>query len=186
MTLDELLSEVRGIYTTHFAAVLAQYPKAMSEAALRTASGVIATDGVLKLPTRLDIIPRSEDGFAPSVMVDSPRRLNFAPVEIHWSSSLSVRLSPFVWDNCSLVLPGIKEIRDWKPLVTWFEHWFDLGDNNKPDKAGLFGYAHFLSDPERTAAGLTLATDLGTAPAQAFELMLDAVSAMGITEAHVS
>ena len=40
---------------------------------------------------------------------------------------------------------------------------------------------HFLSDPEISDGAVTFSVDLGTAPVEAFEELLDAVEALGAT-----
>ena len=40
---------------------------------------------------------------------------------------------------------------------------------------------HFLSDPEISDGAVTFSVDLGTAPMEAFEELLDAVEALGAT-----
>jgi hypothetical protein len=96
--------------------------------------------------------------------------LSFEPISFMWGGA-----GPFQWQAMRLQLP-LPETTRWQPLQHWFWRWFkeDAGEHNEP----LAGAVHFLSDPEVSDGAVTFAVDLGTAPVESFEDLLDALEMM--------
>ena len=177
MTVGEIIDAVRGGYLRQFEATTAEQSaqgRVLTEVALRDESGAPVGEGSLQLPMRLDIVPMRGGQPGPTVSVDSESRTDFEPVEFAWGDQLHVRLAPFWWDSVRVTL----SIDDWTLLRQWFMKWFRADVDGDGQALGV---VHFLSDPEPGASGYSLTLDLGTAPVQAFEELLDAVEASGAT-----
>jgi len=67
----------------------------------------------------------------------------------------------------------------------WFLRWFDLDDVNGKTPEGLFGVAHFISNPEDEADGVKLVVDFGSAPVCAFGELLDCFTEAGFTRCDI-
>lgn len=180
-TLGSVLDEMREVYLSLFRQALreacAQSPRVLPEPSFLMDDGSLAREGSLGLPCRMDVVIFT--GETPeNVSVDSESLLTFEALNFDWKE-VPVRVLPFCWDACQVLLTGLPQTPDWAPLKAWFEHWFDLEDARPADKAGLYGVVHFLSDPVAEAAGVRLHLDLGSAPVTAFEGLLDALVATG-------
>lgn len=176
MTITELLTAVRQPY----ADLLSQTARAQDshvEPAYRNSDGMLATEGIWELPCRADVIRVSEDT-TEAVQVDSQTRLRFEPIHFHLGDT-AVQLQPFVWDWLSLEVQGLAEEKASKALIDWFNDWFDGDDENEPDEAGLQQVVHFMSDPQVLAGGVKATIDLGSAPVEALEDLLFALSDAG-------
>lgn len=176
MTVGELIDAVRDSYLRQFQAAVAEQlrvaGRVLTEVALRDGSGAPVGEGLLQLPMRLDIVPMQGGQPGATVSVDSESRMGFKTVEFLWGRQLRVSLSSFCWDNLRADL----SVAEWKPLQQWFLKWFSAADDGDGEPLGV---VHFLSDPKPAPVGHSLTVDLGTAPVQAFEELLDAVEASG-------
>lgn len=144
-----------------------------TEVTLRTKNGAVATEGPSQLGCRVDaIIPSTIE----SVMVDSAARASFRYISFHYGS-IPVSLSPFEWDRCVVTMECSADAFRWQPVLDWFHRWFDAEDENETTADGLSGVIHFLSEPQFTGTSVTFTTDLGSAPAQAFDDLLEACAA---------
>lgn len=178
MELSKLLSAIRAVYVIQLSRVLEEMAeggqKVLSEVVLRDKDGEPAREGSLKLPMRIDAVRLQGDEPTEVVSVNSSQRLNFSPMELLWSGNLPVELHPFRWDALEVQIAG-KTPPSWEPLKAWFTRWFAQGD----DGAGKpIGVIHFVSDPTPDEAGHRLSIDLGTAPADALEGLLDVALAL--------
>lgn len=183
MTIAELLTAIRQPY----ADLLSQAANAQDyyvEPAYRNSDGTLATEGAWNLPCRVDVIPVSEDSAEP-VQVDSQTRLDFEPIHFRIGDS-AVELQPFVWDWLSLEVQGLTEEKASKALIDWFNDWFDGDDENEPDEAGLQQVVHFMSDPQVLAGGVKATIDLGSAPVEALEDLLFALSDAGAAQLRLA
>ncbi|MGW8421037.1 hypothetical protein [Comamonas sp. HJ-2] len=183
MTIAELLTAIRQPY----ADLLSQAANAQDsyvEPAYRNSDGTLATEGAWNLPCRVDSIPVSKDSPEP-VQVDSQTRLDFEPVHFRIGDS-AVELQPFVWDWLSLEVQGLAEEKASKALIDWFNDWFDGDDENEPDEAGLQQVVHFMSDPQVLAGGVKATIDLGSAPVEALEDLLFALSDAGAAQLRLA
>jgi hypothetical protein len=180
-----LLDDIRGQYVSQFLAALSEAesePDAtvVSEGDLVDKDGELVTEGLLDVGVRADIVVISTSGTR-SIQVDSPRTISFAPVDFQWGRRLGVRLQPFHWDYCELsVFPPLKAAGA-HPLAKWFRHWFEPRELD----GRMLGVPHFISDPEPSGARERYFIDLGTAPVEAFEQLLDACLLAGATDVVV-
>ncbi len=181
MQLGELLDRIRDYYLQRLRAELREAPKPIAEPAFRKKDGSLAREGPLELPLRGDLYAHGE-----MIAVDTEKMLAFDALEFHWTEELAVTLEPFKWNELSLELTGLGSCVDWDPLADWFEKWFDGDDKLKPGPDGLCGVVHFLSDPEIQDDSIHFAIDLGSAPVEAFEELLDAVDALGAPRVKIS
>lgn len=176
MTITELLTAIRQPY----ADLLSQAARAQEsyvEPAYRNNDGMLATEGIWDLPCRADVIRMSEDT-TETVQVDSQTRLKFEPVHFHLADC-AMELHPLVWDWLSLEVQGLPQEQAAQALADWFMDWFDGDDANEPDEAGLQQVVHFMSDPQVLAEGVGATIDLGSAPVEAVEDLLFALSDAG-------
>lgn len=180
MGLGELLDRVRGLYVTALIgeAEARRGPDVsiQCESALCDENGAVVCEGVLGLPLRVDLAVLA-GGEAETHRFRSDRLLSFAPITFAWEG-LCVRLGPFRWDCLDFRIPAPAR-EDWSPLVGWFWRWFDAETEGQ---GGTLGVVHFLSDPEPDGNVVRFQADLGSAPVEAFEELLDAVAALGVSE----
>ncbi len=184
MDIGELLDRIREQYVLQFTSAskdLGQQDgvQVASEVALRNEDGEALVDGILDLPMRLDLVAVKDDDAAEPVAVDSNQILSFEPITFEWSGGLTVQLGPFQWDNLPMRIPTERATPGWSPLVEWFREWFREDDDGFGEPLGL---VHFLSDPETVEDAVRFTADLGTAPVEAFEGLLDAVAALGAAD----
>lgn len=186
MRLGEILDQVRAYYLKRFVEATRKYSKdeIETEAALRNKTGELQCDGRFALPVRVDILVGSKSKMNESITIDTERMLSFEPIEFPWEEQLQVSLRPFQWNWIRVSIPEKRNV-DWKPVVEWFWKWFDKDDCNKPDKDGLFGVVHFLSDPKTEGNKNVVFIDFGTSPVTALEEFLDAVVKTGANEVTI-
>lgn len=176
MTLGSLLDQARELYLAHLVDAITTVNPVAIEPALRTADGAVATEGLLDLPVRVDLV---HPGSRESLRIDSERCLRFQPFTFAWQDRLTVEIRDLTWDwiVCRVSAPP-----GWNtaPLKRWFLDGFDPpGPSTAP--AGLLGALHFMSDPAPDDGGFLFKADLGSAPVEAFEQLLDAIRATGAT-----
>jgi hypothetical protein len=170
----------------HYIAQLQNAARAASsvhlEPALRTSDGSLALEGMLSLPFRPDLVPKTG---GPSIMVDSTMRVQFEPWE-HQVGSTRISVTPFIWDNAAVRLSGVTTEADWDPLRHWFLRRFDTEDRNPLNSEGFYGVVHFMSDPAPIAGGSKISIDLGSAPIECFDSLLDALLSLRPTLVEVA
>jgi hypothetical protein len=185
MNVGALLDQIRELYVSQFLAAVSDAqsdPDAtvIAEGDLVDEEGNLVTEGLLDVGVRTDIVVVSTKGTR-SIRVDSTRIISFSPVDFQWAAGLSVRLYPFHWDNCELNIFRMLVSAGAHPLAEWFRHWSEprtIGE-------GILGVPHFISDPEQNGTRQRYYVDLGTAPVEAFEELLDACLRGGATEVVV-
>jgi hypothetical protein len=188
MTFGEILDAVRDHYVTRLSAVIAEERarvpkvKVVTEAAYLTADGKVAREGFFASPLRQDIFVLDESGR--SIQVQTEGAITFPKVSFEWEG-VPVVIGPFRWNECRTRLTGVGRGADWKPLTGWFSAWFDETDHHAPLADGLKGAVHFLSDPEFDAGAARLCLDLGSAPVEAFEHLLDALARLRPTTIEI-
>lgn len=183
MTVTELFAAIRQPYVEKLAQA-AKAQEAYVEPAYRTSDGALATEGLWSLPCRADVIPFSDAGTSEPVRVDSQTQLNFAP--LHFSiADTAVELAPFVWDWLPLEINGLAQDQAARVLIDWFKQWFDGEDENPANETGLQEVIHFMSEPEPTDDGFKLTIDLGSAPSEAVEDLLFALSDAGAAKVQL-
>jgi hypothetical protein len=178
MTFGEILDAVRDQYLARFRQVVAEHRRTHRvavEAALLTADGRLARrPGGLPTPERQDLFLLSPEP-ARAVEVTCAEALSFPEVRFEWED-VPVAVSPFRWHACVVALDGLTEAVDWKPLRNWFAAWFDETDHHAPLADGLRGAVHAVSEPSFDDGVAQLTVDLGSAPADAVEQLLDALA----------
>jgi hypothetical protein len=180
--IGDLLDSIRELYTGELADVVARLAhgserRVYSEVALRDRSGRPIRDGALGLPMRLDLVAVS--GATPeSPTVDPERLMRFEPVSFVSRAGVDVVLHPCQWDSMTLSFDDPGGLEDWQPLVSWFNEWYR--ESAEGDDGELLGVVHCLSDPEVTRGSVRFTVDLGSAPVEAFETLLDVIAVLGV------
>jgi len=188
MGLEELLEDIRNLYLESVTAeLLAQQAEddveIIREPALRDDDGESVPEGSLGLPVRVDLAILRGGEIESLGNVEIDEMYDFEPVEFAWGDSMAVQLLPFPWDSASIVLPK-GPAYDWTPLKNWFMAWF-REEEDEADDDGPLGAVHFLSDPIEDEQSTILTVDLGSAPLEAFEQMLDAIEKLGVQEVMI-
>ncbi len=186
--LGKLLDQIREYYVSRFIDSINEYigkdgVTVAHEPAFCDANGDVVTAGELALPTRGDLLLIRDGAATDSVRIDTDRMLSFEPIVFDWpENKLHVELSPFQWNWMQLRIFGLKADADWTPIRDWYLGWFQDHD---PADDELLGGVHFLSDPEHGNGYSQLSIDLGTAPVESFEDLLDALGQMGATSVQI-
>jgi len=183
MGLTELLEQIRNDYVDQLSLAIDERQavadvRVIAEPALRDENSRLATDGVLQLPARTDIAIIENEELADMYNVEADRTIDFDAVEFDWGKTLHVEMGPFAWQALSITMPA-DESYVWTPMQDWFWKWFH--EEDEADSSELSGAVHFLSDPIVEGDVVQMQADLGSAPIAAFEEMLDAVSASGVS-----
>jgi len=185
MGLEELLQDIRNLYLESFVAEVQanaedEEIEVALEPALRDDDGSSVTEGTLALPVRVDMAVFRDGEIESLGNIEVDEMYDFEPVEFVWGDGMAVQLLPFTWDAMSLVVPKRSDL-DWTPLRTWFLKWFRDEEDDASDPE-LLGAVHRLGDPVEEEQSTVLTIDLGSAPLEAFEEMLDAIEAIGIED----
>lgn len=180
--LGQLLDQIRDYYVSRFIDAINEHSghdgvTVAHEPAFCDANGDVVVEGELSLPTRGDLLLIRDGAVSDSIRIDTDGMLSFEPIAFAWpENNLNVDLRPFQWNWMQLRIFGLKTEADWTPIRDWFIGWFQEDD---PADDELLGGVHFLSDPESGHDFLQLSIDLGTAPIESFEELLDAIGQMG-------
>lgn len=184
MTLGDLLEMIRQDYIDHLTAnaddLKEDGAEVIFEPAFRDEKNEIAREGVLKLPARIDLLAKrgTADGEAlETVQVAAEGVFKFdGSIDIAWEGGMAVQVFPFGWDMMPVRMEGLAADVAYEPLRQWFERWF-------AEPEGLEGpvqeVVHYLGDPEVTEGVTRVIVDMGTAPLEAWQDLLDACAAMG-------
>ena len=181
MRVGELLDKIRELYLTKFIEeinLIGGDKEIIVEPALRDSEGNIVAEGLLNSGSRVDLAI-SGDAIE-TINFDFNEMLSFQELEFRWENSVTIKLNPFTWDYCQLVLTG--DITDWTPLKEWYKKWFA---ENPSENSVLLDCIHFVSDPEKIAQGYLIYIDFGSADVAAIEEVFDAAKAMGALEVIV-
>jgi hypothetical protein len=174
MRVGELLDQVRQFYLSRFIEVRDEFlaepnSQLILEPELRGSDGAVVVEGALQLPLRTDMAV-IKDGGAKTLSIDTEGMLYFEPVSFRWGAGLNVHLGPFEWQAMRLQVLH-PETRSWRELQDWFWRWFK--ENTGEQNETMMGAVHFISDPEISTGAIIFTIDLGTAPVEAFEDLLD-------------
>jgi hypothetical protein len=186
MGLGELLDQVRQYYLDRLIAAaekrLSRKTTVILEPVLRSSSGEAVAAGELQLPLRKDLAVLQNGEVKELLTIETKGMLAFEPITFGWGDRLQVVLGPFQWQQMTFRLPQRKRT-DWQPLKEWFRHWFQEEEDGGEDS--LLGVVHFLSDPGVSGKDVAFEVDLGSAPVEAFEELLDAVAALGVRQCEI-
>jgi len=186
--LGQLLDEIRDYYINRFIDAINEQSLAdgvtlTHEPAFCDSNGDVVTEGELAVPSRVDLLVISDGAVSDSILIDTDGILSFEPIAFNWpENDLNVDLHPFQWNWMQVRIFGLKTNADWAPIRDWFIGWFQ---ENDPADGELLGGVHWLSDPEYGDDYSQLSIDLGTAPVESFEELLDAIGQMGATRVQI-
>lgn len=188
MTLDQLLNQIRDDYVSRFIDAVNEHAAddgvtVAHESAFCDSNGDVVTEGQLGLPARNDLFILRDGAVVESHQIDTEGMLSFDPVVFDWpESGLSLELRPFPWDWMQVRIFGLPSQADWEPLRDWFLRWFQDGD---PEPGELLEGVHFMSDPASADGGIEVSIDLGSAPVESWEELLDAIVRMGARQVRI-
>lgn len=182
MTLGDLLEMIRQDYIDHLTASAddlqaEEGTEVMFEPAFRDDKGEVALDGILKLPARIDLLAkRGIDVETVQVAAEGVFKFDDS-INITWEGGMAVQVFPFGWDMMPVRMEGVPEDSTFEPLQQWFWRWFaEPEDLEGPVQEVV----HYLGDPERMDGGVTrIIADMGSAPLEAWQDLLDACDALG-------
>ncbi len=184
MTLGDLLEMIRQDYIDHLTATAedleAEGAEVMFEPAFRDDKGEVALEGVLKLPARVDLLAkRVEDGKedVEPVQVAAEGVFKFdGGIDVTWENGMKVKVYPFGWDMMPVRMEGLGDVANFEPLQQWFWRWFAEPEELEGPAQEV---VHYLGDPETKEGVTLLMADMGTAPLEAWQDLLDACAALG-------
>ena len=186
MTTGELLDKIREYYLRRFGEVVGEKRKPgatiATETAYRDEHGQPIGDGALNLPSRGDVFVITNGEVTESLQVDTEGMLSFQPLSFAWESAV-VTLSPFQWNWCEVSATGNITAESPSAIVKWFHRWFLADEDGVPER--FVGAVHFMSDLEMGTGHFSVSVDLGSAPIEAFEELLDAAVLAGATQIHI-
>lgn len=184
MTLGDLLDQIRDQYLAPFRAAISEQAGAeppstfVAEPILRDEDGEPAREGGLDLPMRGDLFILKDEPEGRNI--DSEALIGFDPVNVAGPNGLAVTFTPFVWDMLDVTLGGVViDDTDWTPLVDWFDRWFDEEEAHPVGPDGLSGVIHGLSEPADEDDAVVFTVDLGSAPVEALEELIEALALLG-------
>ena len=186
--LGQLLDEIRDYYINRFIDAINEQSLAdgvtlTHEPAFCDSNGDVVIEGELEVPSRVDLLVISDGAVSDSILIDTDGILSFEPIAFDWpENDLNVDLHPFQWNWMQVRIFGLKTNTDWAPIRDWFIGWFQ---ENDPADGELLGGVHWLSDPEYGDDYSQLSIDLGTAPVESFEELLDAIGQMGARRVQI-
>ncbi len=182
MALGHLLDQIRDYYVSRFVDSINEHSTddgttIAHENAFCNAEGEFVTEGQLELPARGDLLVIRDGVVSDSLQIDTEGMLSFKPIVFDWpDNGVNVDLRPFQWNWIQLRIYGLQPDVDWTSIRDWFMRWFQ---ENDPADNELLGGVHFMSDPKDCGGCSQISIDLGTAPVESFEELLDALGQMG-------
>lgn len=181
MQLGELLDAIRDGYVDAYAAwakdLAASRPDAelVLEPALLDSEGTVLREGDLDVGLRLDGILIDGEAME-QLSFDSEKMVRFDPFAFDWNDRLTVDVSPFFWDSLDVEISGASAGAVAPALRAWFERSFRHEQDGGDVPQGL---VHFVSELTTDGETVHFNVDLGSAPVEALEGILDAMSEAG-------
>ena len=190
MTLGDLLEMIRQDYVDHLTATAedleAEGAEVMFEPAFRDDKGEVALEGLLKLPARVDLLAkRTAEGTeaVEPVQVVAEGVFKFdGSIDVTWDNGMAVQVFPFGWDMMPVRMEGLAESASFEPLQQWFWRWFAEPEELE---GAVQEVVHYLGDPENKDGVTLVMADMGTAPLEAWQDLLDACAACGAKKVTV-
>lgn len=181
MTFGDLLEMIRQDYVDHLQAAAADLEgegaKVVYEPPFKDMKGDVQLEGALQLPARVDLAS-GKPGSVETLQVEAEGVFQFeGSVDVNWEGGMKVTVMPFSWDKMPVVVEGLDAKVNWEPLQQWYWRWFAEPEES-PD-GGVLEVVHHLSDPAVVKGGMRIVADMGTAPLEAWQDLLDACLAMG-------
>jgi hypothetical protein len=132
---------------------------------------------------RVDLITLLNGEVRDGLTIDSETMPGFPPFSLHWKHEMPVDISPFPWNACPIRLDS----RDlnFDKIIAWFEHWFDPEETRTPGDDGLLGVVHNLISQPIELDEVRLLIDLGSAPIEAFDELIDAFHSAGAKQLKI-
>ena len=94
-------------------------------------------------------------------------KLAFAPIEFEWDG-VPVEVHPFAWNACALTLEGMAAGASLRTVEHWFRGWLEEHPRQ--------GTVKTMSPPDHADGRARMTLDLGSAPPEAVEHLLDVVA----------
>ncbi len=143
------------------------------EAALRDKDGKLLRRGTPMTPVRVDLVTLLNGQVRDGMDIESETMPGFPKFSLRWKHVLPVVISPFAWNACPVRMVQADE--GIEPITEWFEEWFDADEVKTPGEDGLLGVVHSIRREPGEASVVHLSIDLGSAPIEAFEEMIEAM-----------
>ncbi|PZP40221.1 MAG: hypothetical protein DI585_01710 [Pseudomonas fluorescens] len=180
MTLGDLLEMIRQDYIDHMTAMADDLEEdgaeVMFEPAFRDDKGEVSLEGILKLPARVDLLTKRGEAVEPvQVAAEGVFRFDDS-IDITWDNGMSVKVLPFGWDMMPVRMSGVADDQAFEPLQQWFWRWFAEPEELEGPVQEV---VHYLGDPERVDGEVRIMADMGTAPLEAWQDLIDACAACG-------
>jgi hypothetical protein len=96
--------------------------------------------------------------------------LAFDEISFEWDG-VPVVVRPFAWNDCALTLEGLDAGGDFARLRSWLSAWLE-------EHAAQPGRVEKMSPPAPSPSGARFVIDLGSAPPDAVEHLLDVAARM--------
>ena len=174
-TLSDLFAEIRSLYVRDFESFVTELKgsgaRLVIEPTLRDARGNLSSLDEDPTPVRLDLVSHLEGRAEESLTVDTKEMVSFEAIHLDWGG-LKVLLNPFQWQMCPILVEAAGTERMIGTIQDWFLRWFD---RHEAEEGGLKGVVHYLSSPEISGEEVTFFVDLGSAPTEALQDLLNSV-----------
>jgi hypothetical protein len=187
-TPSQILEQIRAHYLARLRQAIEDQSSdgilhVVHEAALRDTSGELLRRGDPPAPVRVDLVTLINGQIRDGSNIESETMPGFAPLTLRWRHELPVKISPFPWNACPVQWP--ETVSHVASIVDWFEHWFDPEETRRPGDSGLLGVVHSIAKTPAAPGTIRLLIDLGSAPVEAFEELIEALHASGAQSAEI-
>ena len=182
-SIEVVLDPVRTIYLKKFQTELDAVSRlygsgCASETLRRDSFGTVVRDGVLNLPSRIDLGPsgKKDDISGDFSSSEMPR---FDPVDVVIDQKLELTISPFCWDNVRISFDTGNNPKRLMRLRLWYLEW--LQKRRCTGTEGLKGVVHSISGPRRNGNMWEIAIDMGSAPTEALVEIFHLLASRGVS-----
>jgi len=186
MSLDELLEVERQRYFTFFKHGIevgkSQYDKPITELLIQSNSEESKNLPEVFQLFRPDMIHKDADGNYVRIEYNLNSLLNYSYAEFKLGK-MKVRINPFVWNGCEIVLNRLPN--GWDCFYDWVGKWIDLHDKKKRDKDGFQGVIHNATFPKQIGISWETSIDLGTTQTEAIKELLTIFEEQGVDELNI-